>query len=157
MRRPKNRTIQEFPLTPEVGNVILKYLQMVRPQCPSRNVFLLLRGPHRPMKARHASRSIFLRLRTLGCHLPHYGPHVFRHTCATHLLDEGFSLKAIGDHLGHRSTRSTRVYAKVDGSVSRTKAKAFDAVPKMGDGLPEPACRSWLQTARCCCVQKAWW
>ena len=42
-------------------------------------------------------------------------------------------------------------------SVSRTKAKAFDAVPKMGDGLPKPACRSWLQTARCCCAQKAWW
>ena len=38
--------------------------------------------------------------------------------------------------------------------VSRTKAEAFDAVPKMGDGLPEPACRSWLQTARCCCVRK---
>lgn len=42
-------------------------------------------------------------------------PHVLRHACATHLLDEGFSLKAIGDHLGHRSTRSTRIYAKVDG------------------------------------------
>lgn len=115
VRRPKNRTIQEFPLTAEVGNAILKYLQMVRPQCSSRNVFLLLRGPHRPMKSKHASRSIFLRVRTLGCHLPHYGPHILRHACATHLLDEGFSLKAIGDHLGHRSTRSTRIYAKVDG------------------------------------------
>ena len=36
--------------------------------------------------------------------------------------------------------------------VSRTRARARDAVPKMGDGLPEPACRSRLQTARCCCV-----
>lgn len=50
VRRPKNRTIQEFPLTAEVGNAILKYLQLVRPQCSSRNVFLLLRGPHRPMR-----------------------------------------------------------------------------------------------------------
>ena len=41
--------------------------------------------------------------------------------------------------------------------VSRTRAQARDAVPKMGDGLPEPAYRSRLQTARCCCVQKAWW
>jgi len=41
--------------------------------------------------------------------------------------------------------------------VSRTRAKARDAVPKMGDGLPESAYRSRLQTARCCCVQKAWW
>ena len=46
---------------------------------------------------------------------------------------------------------------RVDASVSRTQAKACGAVLKMGAGLPEPACRSRLQTARCCCVQKAWW
>ena len=40
--------------------------------------------------------------------------------------------------------------------VSRTRAQARDAVLKMGDGLPESAYRSRLQTARCCCVQKAW-
>jgi len=37
-----------------------------------------------------------------------------RHACASHLLDEGFSIKEIGDHLGHRSPRSTQIYAKVD-------------------------------------------
>jgi site-specific recombinase XerD len=30
------------------------------------------------------------------------------------LLDAGFVLKEIGDHLGHRSASSTRTYAKVD-------------------------------------------
>jgi IS30 family transposase len=41
--------------------------------------------------------------------------------------------------------------------VSRTQVRACDAVSKMGAGLPKSACRSRLQTARCCCVQKAWW
>jgi transposase-like protein len=45
----------------------------------------------------------------------------------------------------------------LDEGVSRTQAKACGAVLKMGVGLPESACRSRLQTARCCCVQKAWW
>jgi integrase/recombinase XerD len=27
---------------------------------------------------------------------------------------EGFSLKEIGDHLGHSSAKATRIYAKVD-------------------------------------------
>jgi hypothetical protein len=36
--------------------------------------------------------------------------------------------------------------------VSRTRAQARDAVLKMGDGLPESAYRSRLQTARCCCA-----
>jgi integrase/recombinase XerD len=37
-----------------------------------------------------------------------------RHACAGHLVEEGFSLKEIGDHLGHRSSSATRIYAKVD-------------------------------------------
>ena len=40
-------------------------------------------------------------------------------------LAEGFSLKEIGDHLGHRSTEATRVYAKVDLAGLREVA-AFD-------------------------------
>jgi len=44
----------------------------------------------------------------------HHGPHALRHACAIHLVAAGFSLKEIGDHLGHRSTEATRVYAKVD-------------------------------------------
>ena len=46
---------------------------------------------------------------------------------------------------------------RMDESVSRTQAKACGAVLKMGVGLPKSACRSRLQTTRCCCVQKAWW
>jgi hypothetical protein len=42
-------------------------------------------------------------------------------------------------------------------SVSRTQARACGAVLKMGVGLPKSACRSWFQTAQCCCVQKAGW
>jgi site-specific recombinase XerC len=46
--------------------------------------------------------------------LPHHGPHALRHACAAHLLSENFTLKEIGDHLGHSSPVATRIYAKVD-------------------------------------------
>jgi site-specific recombinase XerD len=39
--------------------------------------------------------------------------HCLRHACAGRLVAEGFSLKEIGDHLGHRSG-GHRIYAKVD-------------------------------------------
>ena len=42
-------------------------------------------------------------------------------------------------------------------SVSRTRTEVRGAVSEMGVGLPKPACRSRLQTAQCCCVQKPWW
>jgi len=55
----------------------------------------------------------------------HHGPHTLRHACAMHLVAEGLSLKEIGDHLGHRSTAATRVYAKVD-LVGLREVAAFD-------------------------------
>ncbi len=54
------------------------------------------------------------RMRGLNAGLARFGPHSLRHACATHLLAEGFSLKQIGDHLGHVSAAATRMYAKVD-------------------------------------------
>ena len=60
------------------------------------------------------------RLHALGLTLPHYGPHALRHACATHLLAQGLSLKEIGDHLGHQSPETTRIYAKVDLAALRT-------------------------------------
>lgn len=128
VRRPKSKRVQEFPLTTEVGNAILKYLRKVRPQCSSRSLFLTLRQPYRPILTNGTSACIALHVRALGCQLPHYGPHSLRHACATHLLDEGFSLKEIGDHLGHRSSRSTRIYAK----VQRSKLQQVPAVKLSG-------------------------
>ena len=44
----------------------------------------------------------------------HRGPHSFRHGCATHLINTGYSLKEIADLLGHMRLDTTRIYAKVD-------------------------------------------
>jgi integrase/recombinase XerD len=54
------------------------------------------------------------RLRAVSPGLTRYGPHALRHACATHLLEQGLSLKEIGDHLGHRNPDTTRIYTKVD-------------------------------------------
>ena len=45
--------------------------------------------------------------------MPH-GAHAIRHACATHLLQQGLSLKDIADHLGHRNLNSTALYASVN-------------------------------------------
>jgi multidrug efflux pump subunit AcrB len=53
--------------------------------------------------------------------------------------------------------RCTRPRRASSGVCHEHRRQTCGAVPKMGAGLPKPACRSRLQTTRCCCVQKARW
>lgn len=112
--RPKQRRIQHYPLVPPVGEAIVRYLQEVRPRCTYRSLFLTMAAPIRPLSALSITPIVRWRLKALGVDLPRRGAHCLRHACATHLLASGFSLKEIGDHLGHRAANSTLSYTKVD-------------------------------------------
>jgi site-specific recombinase XerD len=123
--RVKRRGRQTYPLIPIAGNAIIRYLQEVRPQSSYREIFLTLVPPYRPFSLGALYPVVGNRMVKLGIHTHHHGPHSLRHACATHLVSEGFSLKEVGDHLGHRSSLSTRIYAKVDLPSLREVAK-FD-------------------------------
>lgn len=125
VRRAKRRGNQTFPLIPTVGNAIIRYLQKVRPQSSQREIFLTLIHPIRPLSRKALYSLTKKRMVEVGIHSRHMGPHSLRHACAAHLVSEGFSLKMIGDHLGHRCSSATRIYAKVDLPGLREVA-AFD-------------------------------
>lgn len=112
--RPKQRQVQEYPLLRSVGQAIICYLQKVRPRCSYREIFLTLHAPFRPLSPGALYHVVSSRLGALGIESRHHGPHSLRHACAGHLVAERFSLKEVGDHLGHRSASATRTYAKVD-------------------------------------------
>ena len=123
--RAKRREPQVYPLVPSVGNAIVRYLQSVRHPSAHREVFLTLISPYNPLSTGGLFNIVSARLQSLQLPCAHHGPHALRHACACRLVAEGLSLKEIGDHLGHRSTSATRVYAKVDLAGLREVA-AFD-------------------------------
>jgi len=126
VRRYKQRHSQPYPLLPVVGNAIVHYLSAIRPACGHRELFITLLAPRKPMSPSTLYQVVAGRMKILGMNsLPHHGPHSLRHACAAHLLSEGFTLKEIGDHLGHTSPSSTRIYTKVDLAGLREVA-AFD-------------------------------
>jgi site-specific recombinase XerD len=104
-----------LPLTPEVGESLLDYLQHSRFPSPYPQVFLTTRAPYRPLPRSSTLAAIVDRsIRAVGIDIPHKGAHVFRHAFATRMLQQGQPLKAIADVLGHRYLGTTFIYTKVD-------------------------------------------
>jgi integrase len=102
-----------YPLSTAVGAALLGYLQRARPAVPDRNVFLTMVAPWRALRYTAISLRAGRYLQKAGVPIPRPGSHTFRHTCVQRLVDADFSLKAIGDYVGHRSPQSTEIYSKV--------------------------------------------
>jgi site-specific recombinase XerD len=102
-----------FPLSPPVGEAIVDYLSKGRPATSDRHVFFRALAPVRPLGAAAISACARSYLLNAGIDVPRPGSHTLRHTCVQRLVDADFSLKAIGDFVGHRRAASTEIYAKV--------------------------------------------
>jgi integrase/recombinase XerD len=125
IRRSKTTRVQEYPLTITMGQALRRYLKKGRPECARPELFLTLHAPFgrlSPGALYRVTHSLMDRLEIASLKR---GPHALRHACATYLLNQGFSLKKVGDHLGHRSLSATQIYAKVDLAGLRAVA-AFD-------------------------------
>jgi len=112
--RPKQRRAQCYPMSVPVGEAILRYLRLARPRCSHRALFLTIQAPFRPLSGPSITFMVRKRLTKQGVQLNWRGAHCLRHACASQLLDAGFTLKQIADHLGHQSMDTTRIYTKID-------------------------------------------
>lgn len=113
VRSRKTGRTHLYPLSRGVGQTVLRYLREVRPVHPERRLFLTLKAPIRPLTREVIKEIVRVRVDCLGITGKRRGPHALRHAAAQHLLDQGLSMKAVGDYLGHRSVAATSVYAKV--------------------------------------------
>ena len=116
-----------LPLTDEVGQSLLDYLQNARPPSAYQEVFLTTRAPYHPLPNPSTLSSIVSRhIHAAGINSHSKGAHVFRHGFATRMLQKGHSLKEVADVLGHRYLGTTFIYTKVD----------FNALKQVGLAWP---------------------
>ena len=117
IRNRKNHCDTVYPLDVSVGNAIVDYLRHERPQIyGDGTLFLTATAPYHEISI--SGFTAFLRRRIFT--IPEdfrgkrIGSHSFRHSVAQYLLHQNISYKDIGNQLGHKSLRSTQIYAKLD-------------------------------------------
>ena len=119
-----------LPLTAQVGESLLEYLKRARPACQDLHVFLTCRAPYHALVSSNSLSAMVERyLRKADIQVSSKGAHAFRHGFATRMLQEGHSLKAIADVLGHRHLATTFIYTKVD----------FNSLKQVGLAWPKEA------------------
>ena len=105
-----------LPLHRDVGTALAGYLRLDRGVRPAQRVFLRAYAPRVPLSGpasighivRHAmAQADVERPKQIAAHL-------FRHTLASRMLQQGASLRDISEVLRHRSPGTTEIYAKID-------------------------------------------
>jgi site-specific recombinase XerD len=115
-----------LPLTEDVGEALVDYLQHGRAATKHREVFLRVNAPIEPFASNDNLHHIitFYRQRArIGLERPGCkGMHSLRHSVATRLLEVDTPLETIAGVLGHLSLESTQIYTKVDVETLRSAA-----------------------------------
>jgi integrase/recombinase XerC len=88
---------------------------------PGRPLFLNKHGKR--LSSRSVRRKLDKYLRQVGLD-PSISPHTLRHSFATHLLDNGASLRDVQEMLGHQSLSTTQVYTHL---TSQRMRDAYDS------------------------------
>jgi integrase/recombinase XerC len=117
-KRNKERII---PIEAELAHNISRYLALREEtmpvqavQCPGMELTdrLFVNSKGKPVSDGKVYRIVERYMRPLS-HAERTSPHVFRHTFATHMLNEGANIDAIKELLGHSSLSSTEIYTHV--------------------------------------------
>ena len=112
IRRVKNGSTVDLPLSPSVAQALASYIRHGRPRTDSRHVFVTHCIPFGPLGISLTGQRVKLWAERANIKLPFFGVHLFRHSFATYQLERGVSLKLIGDILGHASAQTTAIYVR---------------------------------------------
>jgi integrase len=122
---PKGRKPRTLPLTNRARLSLLAQ-KLLTAGLDSKYVFAATKGKNAGKgKGRHAMQRPFARwAKALGWKV--FGPHVLRHTFASHLVMAGVPLRTVQEYLGHSTIRMTERYASLAPKVAQDAILVLD-------------------------------
>lgn len=108
----KGQKTRKIPLLDSVRELLERYLLLKNEKniCKSQNNYLLLTNKEKQLDVNSIYSIVHRELTTCGVQ-GQKSPHVLRHTFASHLMQQGASVRTIQELLGHSSLDSTQIYA----------------------------------------------
>lgn len=104
----------------EIAEILLDYIKHGRKNSQETELFIKTVAPYTPVIASSSLGTMIKKyIMQIGIKTPTLGTHQLRHSLATHLINNGVTIKEIADILGHSSIQTTGIYAKVQ--VERLK------------------------------------
>lgn len=118
-----------YPLSDSVGEAIIEYLRLGRPDVDHRDLFIIAKSPYAPISYWCVCQRANRYIRDAGIEVHRPGSHTFRHSCVQRMVDADIPFKVIGDYVGHRRPASTQIYGKV--ALHKLRALAIGDAEEM--------------------------
>lgn len=107
-----------LPILDDVGWALIDYLKHGRPPAQCSEVFVRHNAPFGPLGSSNNIHNVISKyFRLAGVPIPRgkrHGLHSLRHTLASRLLEQHVPLTTISEIMGHLTSRSTRMYVKIN-------------------------------------------
>jgi len=123
VRRGKGNVDRSVPFGSELAGWLRAWAER-RPKGKGRRFFTTLAGG--AVSSRYVQQMVKRMASRAGLEGLEVTPHVMRHTYATELLDDGFTIREVQTLLGHANVRTTQLYTHVNGVELAAKVRARD-------------------------------
>lgn len=121
IRQGKGHKDRFAPLSPTALELLREWWRATHPKAllfPNKN------DASRPLSPTTVQRAVKVAARKAGL-TKRVSPHTLRHSFATHLVEQGSALRAVGVMLGHAHGRTTEIYTHVSAAQVRSPLDAI--------------------------------
>jgi integrase/recombinase XerD len=119
-----------IPFTDRAHNILDEYIQSIRPRLlKKKDTNLLFLNNHGNPISRQGVFFLIKNYAKISGIKKNVTPHTFRHTLATHLIENGADLRSVQEMLGHSDISTTQIYTHV--SRKWVKEEYFKAFPRV--------------------------